>query len=690
MLILIFDIFCCILVTGGENCLLYDEPYGGTTGDCGYVVNNGFTCSIQCSTGFTLVGQEYTCFSGMLIPGSPVQSCQFTATNACPPLRTSQLPANNAGTGSCGGVITNGGTCNIACAAGYVVSGSAYQCSSNGGTFALTGAQTCVPAVTTCSAFTGTLPSGANGIGSCTAGKAIGTSCQVACLSGYSITGGYTCASNGVYTGTQTCTPPAAAITCSNVTPLPANAVQGACAGTISTNSICNVDCNSGYTRSGAPYICGADGLFTGTQTCTANTAPTCTNVSPLPANSVQGSCGVTVAANTFCNIECNSGYTRSGSPYACNNGILTGSQTCTQSLVVCPAFSIPPSHGLLGSCGFEGNVNDLCSFSCQSGWRILGDQVYVCQSNGQWSGAQICVQDTTFTWVTVPGNQCICGTSTVGFQPDLVVCYNQAGALVSDSNCASATAKPTATSGQQCECTGQILGDPQFTGFHGQSYQVHGVDGYIYNIISSPDVHINERFVFLEQGHCKRGMKNCFSHPGSYIGEVGLIVRNKPTTNEIVHLNSEEQNMNLNNSIPMSRSFARRINVVAGSWKSGLLVTIDDHPITAPYIHYELLNSTTATFLLDYSDASHVFIRTAEFDMWFENNDHFMNQKFEMRHRVRTTSTGVLTPHGILGQTWQQKTYNNKFKYIAGDVDDYVMKDIYSTENINSRFQME
>lgn len=55
--------------------------------------------------------------------------------------------------------------------------------------------------------------------------------------------------------------------------------------------------------------------------------------------------------------------------------------------------------------------------------------------------------------------------------------------------------------------CTGStpggVSGDPQFSGFLGQQYQIHGVDGLVYNIISDPILQFNARFTFLEKGTC-------------------------------------------------------------------------------------------------------------------------------------------------------------------------------------------
>ena len=81
-------------------------------------------------------------------------------------------------------------------------------------------------------------------------------------------------------------------------------------------------------------------------------------------------------------------------------------------------------------------------------------------------------------------------------------------------------TATPTVT----------VLGDPQFAGLRGQDYQVHGVDGGIYNIVSDKYMQLNSKFVFLTGPRpCPMipttGRKSvaCFAHDGSYLGNLAL-----------------------------------------------------------------------------------------------------------------------------------------------------------------------
>ena len=77
---------------------------------------------------------------------------------------------------------------------------------------------------------------------------------------------------------------------------------------------------------------------------------------------------------------------------------------------------------------------------------------------------------------------------------------------------------------------TSYVIGDPQFVGLRGQRYQVHGISGEVLNIVSDRDLQYNSRFLFLDKGECPivdgTRQKGCFSHPGSYLGELGIKTR--------------------------------------------------------------------------------------------------------------------------------------------------------------------
>ena len=45
------------------------------------------------------------------------------------------------------------------------------------------------------------------------------------------------------------------------------------------------------------------------------------------------------------------------------------------------------------------------------------------------------------------------------------------------------------------------VLGDPQFRGFKGQEYQVHGIPNMIYNLVVAEDLLVNSRFALIKEG---------------------------------------------------------------------------------------------------------------------------------------------------------------------------------------------
>ena len=188
------------------------------------------------------------------------------------------------------------------------------------------------------------------------------------------------------------------------------------------------------------------------------------------------------------------------------------------------------------------------------------------------------------------------------------------------------------------------ITGDPQFVGLRGQSYQVHGIDGAVYNIISEQNTQVNSRFAFLTQGQCPvvdgAVQDNCWSHPGSYLGEMSFqqVVEGKAHAALVT-------------AGPASSGFAA-VQMDGKALKVGTTVTF-------------------GTFSLTYTGAYSVLVRTEHFDFELSNSDLFINQA--VRSRVPLSK---LRAHGLLGQTSNSATYNTPLRYIAGQVDDYVIQD--------------
>jgi len=187
----------------------------------------------------------------------------------------------------------------------------------------------------------------------------------------------------------------------------------------------------------------------------------------------------------------------------------------------------------------------------------------------------------------------------------------------------------------------GFVVGDPQFIGLRGQNYQIHGVSGEIYNIVSDADLQYNSRFVFLSQGDCPvlngKKQKGCWSHPGSYLGELGLKTKN----GDKIHFVSGD-----------AKEGFDTVEINGKSIEIGETVFLDNGGSLS-------LNSTHLAS-----------VQIGNWDFAFENSDMFINQ------RVRVLDSRTLRSHGLLGQTWRETTYPNSIKHIQGTVDDYVVKD--------------
>jgi hypothetical protein len=202
------------------------------------------------------------------------------------------------------------------------------------------------------------------------------------------------------------------------------------------------------------------------------------------------------------------------------------------------------------------------------------------------------------------------------------------------------------------------IVGDPQFVGLRGQSYQVHGVDGAVYNIITEKETQVNSRFVFLSQGACPvfNGVAdtNCWSHPGSYLGEISF----QQIVDGVNH----------------------QALVTAGSAKNGFnAITLDGKTLKVGD------RITYGSFSINFTSTHSVQISTEHFEFQLSNSDLFINQAVSSKVPLNR-----LTSHGLLGQTHSSKVFATSTRYIEGSVDDYVIgdDDVFGTDFVYNQFQ--
>lgn len=206
---------------------------------------------------------------------------------------------------------------------------------------------------------------------------------------------------------------------------------------------------------------------------------------------------------------------------------------------------------------------------------------------------------------------------------------------------------------------TALVVGDPQFVGLRGQSYQVHGIDGEVYNLVTSEETQVNSKFVFLRSGSCPvlNGTRdvNCWTHPGSYLGSIGV----QQIVNGTKH----------------------QLEIVSGSATTGFgSVQLNGRSMVVGDSFDD-----SNIFLVNLVSTHRIHVQTAQFSFIFDNSDMFINQQVTTRVFISS-----LTSHGLFGQTHQRKTYNTRIKHIQGVVDDYRVdnRDIFGKEFTYNQFQ--
>ena len=191
-----------------------------------------------------------------------------------------------------------------------------------------------------------------------------------------------------------------------------------------------------------------------------------------------------------------------------------------------------------------------------------------------------------------------------------------------------------------------EIHGDPQFVGLQGQSFQVHGIDGAVYALVSSATTSITSRFAFLSSGVCPIidgvPLANCWSHPGSYMSSVGFL----------------QQVSGLLHSVVVEAGSA---NVgFAAVQVDGLPVGVGDDPMMCG-----------ASFCLHFQSSHRLTVRTEQFELTLSNSDRFVNID---RITPLLPLSQLNGTHGLIGQTHQFRIHPSSLKYIEGEVDDYLI----------------
>jgi hypothetical protein len=181
-------------------------------------------------------------------------------------------------------------------------------------------------------------------------------------------------------------------------------------------------------------------------------------------------------------------------------------------------------------------------------------------------------------------------------------------------------------------------LGDPMFVGLRGQRYQVHGVDGQVYSLIIDRGLRVNARFSYLAHGSCPDLPQpaNCWSHPGSYIGDIGIWT-----------------------------AAGDRLVIHSGGAQAGFAaVTLNGRQLSA-----STADAQGQALVLRFSSAFTLSVSVGNFELSLENSDQFINVV-----GVRVLDWANLTvAHGLLGQTWRAgRRHGLQLPDVEGLIDDY------------------
>ena len=184
---------------------------------------------------------------------------------------------------------------------------------------------------------------------------------------------------------------------------------------------------------------------------------------------------------------------------------------------------------------------------------------------------------------------------------------------------------------------TASSIGDPQFFGFLGQSFQFHGLINTVFNLLSNKNIQLNAKFIFLKEGHCPPINTLCFTHTGTYMGEIGILF-----------------------NLPSDPNQTHFLKAIAGPHDKGMIIQLDGEEMRPD--KHEILHLTTQKMITkqEYdsimssedrlslrAEASAPFIKQDGVDE-FNTNIIDFNQTYysSSRHRYHVIDFIYIIPH--------------------------------------------
>ena len=261
----------------------------------------------------------------------------------------------------------------------------------------------------TCSRVScGALDAPANGRLECTGNnKLFGTKCEAICNEGFKLTDGdriRICESTTMWSGEPAqCTQ----IKCELLS-APKHG-RRLCSNSNLYGSKCRFVCEIGYEFHGdQERICQADEQWSGEEA--SCTIKECVEV-PKPKKG-DADCSNGYKFGSLCRYDCNSGFDLEGARenFCGSDGEWSVSEAPNCIIGECSPLD-PPVFGDI-SCSHDNKVGSKCSFTCNTGYELLGDEVRLCEDSHIWSGVMPRCVPTECPVLTAPKNGMIVCTA--------------------------------------------------------------------------------------------------------------------------------------------------------------------------------------------------------------------------------------------------------------------------------------
>ena len=243
------------------------------------------------------------------------------------------------------------------------------------------------------------------------------------------------------------------------------------------------------------------------------------------------------------------------------------------------------------------------------------------------------------------------------------------------------------------------VLGDPQFSGFYGQNFQVHGIPGLHYNLLSLPDLQLNSRFTFMTQRDSMRwhDMKTArISHEKQ---RLRMLAANSMQKSTLVNVTSQfalpvtkawSHSGTYLSEVGIKLASGHRVYLRAGGFMQGIQqMTVDGVSLSLTESVRLPTGSDGAEVSVTLATPHVVKLTHPSFILSFVNSDGFFN----LEGGQLTSELPVGSMDGLLGQTadaaWQPSTSQIQREHQIFDylIDSDKEDAIWSSDFVRSKF---